>query len=145
MPHLLKIHTYWIIENIEFRVGFLFLLLFFLVVFANLFDAIHIRRVDYLNLDATKLGDDGIDVVGIINPFWQMLIQIFKSDITLLFCELNQLTDFILNQLRYIERPRRRGCEKQRLGRLGFLGDLLASESGFFVESRFLRKLAHFG
>ena len=86
LAHLFEIHADRIIQNIEFCLRLLFFL-FFLRLLLSVFVTINFRGFDDVDLHSPQLGENGLQFFSVGDGFWQRIIKIVKSDVSLLLSQ----------------------------------------------------------
>ena len=96
---MLEIHPHRIVQNLETGLG-LFFLLFFFGFFFDFLETIDFGRFDDFDLHFSELAQNRIQLIRVRYPFGQHIIEIIERDVTLLLCQLGQLTDSALQIVR---------------------------------------------
>ena len=98
LPHLLQIHPYRVIQDINlcWHPAFLFVLLI-INVFLAVPVAIHFGRFDDIDLQATQTRENQIQFVGVGNAFGQGFVQIVEREMALFLCQLDKFPNARLN------------------------------------------------
>ena len=82
LTHLFEIHPDRIIENIQLRLGFFFLLL--VEIFFYFFMSIDVGCLDDVDFHPAEPGKNGVQLVRICYSIWKRLVQVIEREITLL-------------------------------------------------------------
>ena len=70
LPHLLQIHSHRVVQNINFRWHSAFLFVLFIIdIFFAVPVAVHFRRLDDVDLQATETRENQIQFVGVGDSF----------------------------------------------------------------------------
>ena len=93
LAHLLEIHADGIVEDVMLRGARLLLLGLFLALFV----AVNLLRVEDVDLEVLEDGDDVLDILGVVDALRQGVVDVVKSQISLLLRKADEIADLLVD------------------------------------------------
>ena len=97
---MLEVHAYRVIENVEFGLRLLLLLLFLILL--SVLESVHVGGVDDVDLETAQAVHDGIHLIRVVDAIRESFVEVVKGEVALLLCEFDEILDLLL-KLRLVE------------------------------------------